>query len=170
MLALEVTSGVAGAAGEPLCRVASRGGARSGSAVVRTEIVHRFDEESGSVRAVRAGLATTGSSSPSGRSRRTRKSAAGLLAEALERSGLGEAGERLRRRLRFAGLEADLHAAVIAACRGRTRLPPLDEPEQWLDAGARARLDATGSGAARRCRAAGPRRSSIARTAPCSPR
>ncbi len=64
-----------------------------------------------------------------------------LLAEALERRGLGDAAERLQRRLRVAGLEADLHAAVLAACRGRTSLPSLDEPERWLDPGTRRRLD-----------------------------
>jgi ATP-dependent helicase HrpB len=67
--------------------------------------------------------------------------AAGLLAEAALRRGLGEAGDRLRRRLRLAGLDADLRAELVAACRGRTSLPPLDQPESWLDAGTRARLD-----------------------------
>ena len=84
---------------------------------------------------------TTGWCSASGRSPPDPELAAGLLAEAVERRGLGDAGERLRRRLRLAGLPADLHVAVIAACRGRTSLPSLDEPERWLDDGTRSRLD-----------------------------
>ena len=139
VLALEVTGGVAGAAAEPLVRVASRA-ERSWLAGVRSEVVHRFDEASGSVRAVardsydRLVLAerpVPPDADVAGR----------LLAEAVERRGLGEAGERLRRRLRLAGLEADLHAVVIAACRDRTSLPPLDEPERWLDPATRTRLD-----------------------------
>jgi ATP-dependent helicase HrpB len=138
VLALEVTGGVAGASGEPLCWVASRA-ERQWLVGVRTEIVHRFDEVSGSVRAVARDsydrLVLGEREVPP-----DPEVGGVLVAEAVERSSLGETGERLRRRLRFAGLEADLHAAVIAACRGRTRLPPLDEPEQWLDPGVRARL------------------------------
>jgi ATP-dependent helicase HrpB len=40
-----------------------------------------------------------------------------------------------------AGLDADLEAAAREACRGRTSLPPLEEPGQWLDGSTRARLD-----------------------------
>jgi ATP-dependent helicase HrpB len=139
LLALEVTGGVAGTAAEPLVRVASRA-ERAWLADVRTEIVHRFDEASGSVRAVARDsydrLVLAERPVPP-----DPEIAAGLLAEAVERRGLGEAGERLRRRLRLAGLDADLHAAVIGACRGRTSLPSLDEPERWLDATTRGRLD-----------------------------
>jgi ATP-dependent helicase HrpB len=102
--------------------------------------VHRFDEGSGAVRA----FAQDGYERLVLGERPVPpdpEAAAALLAGALERRGLGEAAERLGRRLRVAGLEADLHAAVLAACRGRTRLPSLDEPERWLDPGARARLD-----------------------------
>jgi ATP-dependent helicase HrpB len=67
--------------------------------------------------------------------------AAELLAGALEERGLGAAAQALGNRLRAAGLEADLHAAVLAACRGRTSLPSLGQPERWLDASVRARLD-----------------------------
>ena len=138
VLALDVTGGVAGAAGEPLCWVASRA-ERQWLSGVRTEVVHRFDEASGSVRAVARDsydrLVLAEREVPP-----DPDVSAGLLAQAVERSGMGEAGERLRRRLRLAGLDADLHAAVIAACRGRTRLPRLDEPEHWLDAGVRSRL------------------------------
>jgi ATP-dependent helicase HrpB len=139
LLALDVTGGVAGAAGEPLVRTASRV-ERAWLAGVRSEVVHRFDEESASVRAVARdsydALVLGERDVPP-----DADAAAAVLADALERRGLGEAGERLRRRLRFAGLEADLHAAVLAACRGRTRLPSLEEPERWLDAALRARLD-----------------------------
>ena len=67
--------------------------------------------------------------------------AARLLAEAVERRGLGGPAERLRRRLSVAGLEADLPAAVAAACRGRTSLPPFDDPGRWLEPGTRSRLE-----------------------------
>ena len=137
--ALEVTSGAAGAAGEAVVRAASRI-ERVWLEGVRTEVVHRFDEASGSVRAFaqdwydRLLLGERAVPPEPGK-------AAALLAEAVERRGVGEPGERLRRRLRAAGLEADLHGAVLAACRGRTRLPDLGHPDRWLDPGTRARLD-----------------------------
>ncbi len=139
VLALEVTGGVAGAAAEPLVRVASRV-ERSWLTGVRTEVVHRFDEASGSVRAVARDsydrLVLAERPVPP-----DPEIAAGFLADAVARQGLGQAGERLRRRLRLAGLEADLHAGAIAACRGRTSLPPLAEPERWIDSAIRSRLD-----------------------------
>jgi ATP-dependent helicase HrpB len=139
LLALDVTGGVAGVQGEPLVRTASRV-ERAWLAGVRSETVHRFDEASGSVRAVLRDcydqlVLGERPVAPDP------EEASGLLADALERRGLGEAGERLRRRLRLAGLDADLHGAVIAACRGRTSLPSLEEPERWLDAGTRSALD-----------------------------
>jgi ATP-dependent helicase HrpB len=67
--------------------------------------------------------------------------ATALLVEAALGRGLGDAGERLRRRLRVAGIEADLERGLREACEGRTRLPPLDAPESWLDPATRARLD-----------------------------
>jgi len=139
LIALEITSGAAGVSGEPLVRVASRV-ERAWLQGVRSEAVHRYDEESGSVRAVLRdtyeALVLAERPVPADPDQ-----AAPLLADALERRGLGEAGERLRRRLRLAGLDADLHAAVLEACRGRTSLPALDAPERWLDAGTRATLD-----------------------------
>lgn len=138
VLALEVAGGAAGAGQEPIVRVASRI-EREWLEGVSVEIAHRFDEASGSVRAfARDGyerLVLGERPVPA-----EPDLAAPLLAAALERRGLGEAAERLWRRLRVAGLEADLHSAVLAACRGRTSLPPLDDPERWLDAGTRARL------------------------------
>jgi ATP-dependent helicase HrpB len=100
---------------------------------VRTELVHSFDEAAGAVRAVARDsydrLVLGERPVPPDPER-----AVHLLAEAAERRGLGAAGERLRQRLRVAGLEADLRAALLAACRGRTRLPALDQPELWLEA------------------------------------
>jgi len=148
LVALAVTAGAAGAswasgdsavAGEPLVRVASRVELEWLSGVVR-ETVHRFDEASGSVRAFAQDryeqLVLAERTAPA-----DPEAAAGLLAEAVERRGLGPAAERLGRRLRFAGLGTDLRAVLLAACRGRTSLPALDAPEQWLDAGTRAAVD-----------------------------
>jgi ATP-dependent helicase HrpB len=139
LLALEVTGGVAGAAFEPIVRVASRV-EREWLEGVRTDVVHRFDDASGSVRAYAQDaydrlLLGERPIPPDP------EEAARLLAEAVERQGLGESAGRLRRRLSVAGLDADLHAAVAAACRGRTTLPPLDDPGRWLEPGTRSRLD-----------------------------
>jgi ATP-dependent helicase HrpB len=139
LVALEVAGGAAGAASEPLVRLASRV-EREWLSGVRTEVVHRLDEESGSVRAFAQDwyerlLLAERPVAPHP------DAAASLLVEALERRGLGEAAVRLRRRLHVAGLEADLHAAVVEACRGRTRLPELGEPDRWLDPGLRRQLD-----------------------------
>jgi ATP-dependent helicase HrpB len=139
VVALEVAGGAVGAAGEAVVRVASRV-ERSWLEGVRTEVVHRFDEASGSVRAFAQDwydrlLLGERAVPPEP------EKAAAVLAEAVERRGLGEPGERLLRRLRIAGLEADLHGAVLAACRGRTTLPELAHPDRWLDPGTRARLE-----------------------------
>jgi ATP-dependent helicase HrpB len=139
LLALDVTGGVAGASGEPLVRTASRV-ERAWLRGVASETVHRFEEESGSVRtAIRDTydrlLLAERSVPPDA------EIAARLLAEALQRLGPGEPAEALRRRLRFAGLESDLRPLLTAACRGRTSLPSLEDPGRWLDAGTRASLD-----------------------------
>jgi ATP-dependent helicase HrpB len=52
--------------------------------------------------------------------------AARVLAAELRARGLGQEGERLQRRLRFAGLPLELDALVEASCAGRTSLPELD--------------------------------------------
>ena len=148
LVALEVTGGVAGsraaAAGagpaeEPIVRIASRV-ERGWLEGVETRTVHRFDEASGAVRAFALDrydeLVLGERPLPP-----DRDAAAPLLAAALERRGLGPAAERLRARLRVAGLESDLHGAVLAACRGRTSLPALDQPESWLEPRTRAALD-----------------------------
>jgi len=139
VVALEVAGGAAGVAAEPIVRVASRV-ERAWIEGVRTGVVHRFDEVAGSVRAFaqdwydRLVLGERAVAPDS-------EAAALVLAEALERRGLGAAAGRLERRLRVAGLDADLRGAVLAACRGRTSLPSLAEPGRWLDAGTRARLE-----------------------------
>ena len=139
LVALEVVGGVAGAGSEPVVRVASRV-ERAWLEGVRTEVVHRFDEDSEAVRAFAQDwydrlLLGERPVPPDP------DAAATLLAEAIERRGVGEAGERVRRRLRAAGMDADLHSAVLAACRGRTTLPELSHPERWLDPRTRLRLD-----------------------------
>jgi ATP-dependent helicase HrpB len=139
LVALEVVGGAAGVGSEPVARTASRI-EREWLEGVRTVVAHRFDEGSGAVRAFaqdwydRLLLEERPVPPDPG-------TAARLLAEAIERRGMGEPGERLRRRLRVAGLEADLHGAVVAACRGRTTLPDLAHPERGLDPGTRSRLD-----------------------------
>ena len=139
LVALEIAGGVAGVAGEPLVRMASRV-ERAWLDGVTSETVHRFDEVTGTVRALRVDrydqLVLAERPVPA-----DPDAAVALLAEALAKRGLGEAGGRLQRRLRIAELAADLTALARAACRGRTSLPPLDDPAQWLDAGTRARLE-----------------------------
>jgi ATP-dependent helicase HrpB len=139
LLALEITGGEAGAGGEPLVRLASRV-EREWLEGVQSEVVHRFEEAAGAVRAVARDtydrLALAERPVPV-----DPKAAAGILVDAALRLGLGEAGERLRRRLRMAGLEADLDRALRAACEGRTSLPPLEDPEGWLDGATRGRLE-----------------------------
>ena len=139
LLALDVTGDAAGDAGEPIVRAASLV-EREWLAPIDTETVHRFDEPSGAVRAFACdryeGLLLGERPVPVDPDR-----SAELLAAAIERRGLGGAASALANRLRAAGLEADLHAAVLGACRGRTRLPSLERPEEWLDPGVRARLD-----------------------------
>jgi ATP-dependent RNA helicase HrpB len=139
LLAVDVAGGMAGPAAEPLVRTASRV-EREWLEGVRTEVVHRFDEASRAVRAFAQDwydrlLLGERAVPPEP------ETSADLLVEALERRGLGERAERLQRRLRVAGLDTDLRSAVVAACRGRTKLPELDKPERWLDPGTRSRLD-----------------------------
>jgi ATP-dependent helicase HrpB len=133
-----LAGGAAGAGPEAVVRVASAVD-RAWLEGVRSEVVHRFDEASGSVRAFAQDwydrlLLAERPVPPDP------ETAAGLLADAVERRGLGEAGERLIRRLRVAGLPADLRQAAVAACRGRTSLPERSHPESWLDPAARSRL------------------------------
>jgi ATP-dependent helicase HrpB len=74
--------------------------------------------------------------------------AARLLAERLKAKGLGAANDGALRRLRFAGLEADLDALLLQACLGRRETPRVNVLEllpwkqrQELDRLAPERLD-----------------------------
>ncbi len=88
-------------------------------------MVHRFDPDTGAVRAVEREwylkLVLAERPVPA-----RPEDAGPLLAAALRERGLDEAGEALRRRLAFAGLELDLLARLLSAARGQTRLPELD--------------------------------------------
>jgi ATP-dependent helicase HrpB len=139
LVALEVAGGAAGAGSEALVRSASRI-ELAWLAGVTTALVHRLDERSGSVRAFAQdrydSLLLAERPVPPDPAQ-----AAPLLREALERRGLGLGADLLRRRLRLAGLEADLLALAMRACEGLTSLPDLEVPEQWLPADTRTRLD-----------------------------
>jgi ATP-dependent RNA helicase HrpB len=139
VVALEVAGGAAGVGPEPIVRVASRI-ERAWLEGVTVETEHRLDEASGSVRAFARDMYDSlvlgeRPVPPDG------EVAGAILVEALERRGLGEAADRLGRRLRVARIEFDLRASALAACRGQTSLPRLDDPESWLDPTTRARLD-----------------------------
>jgi ATP-dependent RNA helicase HrpB len=66
--------------------------------------------------------------------------AARLVAGALRERGLVGENERTERRLRFAGIEADLPALFVAASAGKTRVPAIDLAE-WLDGAQRRELE-----------------------------
>jgi len=87
--------------------------------------VHRFDPEAGVVRAVERTLygalplaERVVAPEP--------EEAERLLAEELERRGLGEEAEAVLRRARFAGLAVDRPRLIRDACAGRTRLPAVE--------------------------------------------
>jgi ATP-dependent helicase HrpB len=89
------------------------------------EIVHRFDEASGSVRAVEerrlgALLLSEAPVAPD------EVVTARLLGEALLARGLGDENEATLRRLRFARLPHDIDAMLRDACAGQARLPRID--------------------------------------------
>ncbi len=139
LLALEVTGGVAGSAGEPIVRAASHV-EREWLGGVTKRTTHRYDEKAGTVRAFSQTfydrmLLEERSIPP------VPEVACGLLAEALARRDLGPAVRTLSQRLRLAGLRVDLRSLLELACQGRTRLPPLDAPGDWLDPATRSRLD-----------------------------
>ncbi len=139
LVALELAAGAAGVAGEAVVRTASRV-ERAWLDDVRTTTVHRLDEASGSVRAFAqewydALLLAERAVVPDP------AEAAPVLAAALVARGLGPQAEQLDRRLRVAGLAVAVEGLARAACEGRTSLPALGRPEQWLDASTRARID-----------------------------
>jgi ATP-dependent helicase HrpB len=139
LLALEVTAGEAGAGRDPLVRTAVRI-ERAWLEGVRTELVHRFDPDAGSVRAFARDLyeellLAEREVPPD------HQAAEEILAAELRRRGPGEEALALQRRLGVAGLAADLETARREACRGRTRLPDGDDPSRWLEPALRSRLD-----------------------------
>src|SRR6266702_3611067 len=124
LVALDVVAGRAGPGSEALVRVASRV-EREWLRPTARDVVHRFDPDAGAVRAVEREwylkLVLAERPVPA-----RPEAAAPLLAAALRERGLDEAGEALRRRLAFAGLELELLARLEGAAGGQTRLPELD--------------------------------------------
>jgi ATP-dependent helicase HrpB len=122
LLALEVVGRPAGA--EALVHVASRI-ERDWLTPSRREVVHRFDEAAGAVRAWQQswyqGLVLEERAvGPEP------EAAASLLATALQARGLGPGSEELLRRAAFAGVDLDVPALVRQACLGHTSLPVVD--------------------------------------------
>ncbi len=125
LLALEVAGGrQRGPASEALVRVASRV-EREWLEPTRREQVHEFDETSGRVRCVERAFyeALVLSERPL---TPDPQATASLLEAALERRGLSQAGEALRRRLAFAGIRLDFDGLRHAACQGVTSLSEVD--------------------------------------------
>jgi ATP-dependent helicase HrpB len=124
VLALDVVAGPSGPASEALVRVASRV-ERDWLAPTHRETVHRFDPETGAVRATERvfhlGLLLEERRVPA-----DPRTASPLLAQALLARGLGPEADALLRRARFAGLEIDVPALVRRACAGRTRVGAMD--------------------------------------------
>jgi ATP-dependent helicase HrpB len=110
LVAIDVTAGRRGEGSEARIRVASRV-EREWLEPTSREIVHRFDEEHGTVRAVRVERygAIVLAEHPT---RADPVISAELLADAYLARGLRPNAERLARRLRFAGLQDDVAALV----------------------------------------------------------
>lgn len=119
LVALDVSGGDRG---EPRVRIASRV-EREWLEPTRTQRVHRL--EAGRVRAFERDLygvlllAERPVAPDAAEAER-------LLLEAARKRGFGPAGEAVERRLRFAGLAADLDALLAGAVAGRTELPRLE--------------------------------------------
>jgi len=116
----------AGRRGEPEARI------RLASVVDRewlrptdTRVEHEFDHASGTVRAYSRDyygaivLSERAATPDPGRS-------SDLLASAYIAAGLNDTGERLVRRLRFAGFEVDVQALVVGAARGSKSISDID--------------------------------------------
>ncbi len=124
VLALDVTAAGPGPGAEALVRVACRI-EPEWLVPTRREVVHAYDE---SARAVRASEREFYGALCLREHPRAPEpdEATRLLRDALTARGLGEAAEAVLRRLRFAALEVDLDALLLAACAGRRTLPELD--------------------------------------------
>jgi ATP-dependent helicase HrpB len=142
LVALEVTD-LALPGNEALVRLASAVD-RNWISATNRETVHRYDEQARAVRALlveRHGAIVLAEKPVSP----DPELAAKLLVEAL---GKDTALDRLRVRLRFAGLEADLEAALARACLGLVRIPGA-RPEALLDHATLSRLEKLAPGSLR---------------------
>lgn len=129
LLALEVQFGARGTTAEALVRLASVVDAAWLQAT-RREVEHVFDDASGTVRAREREWYEALLLREHPRAPEAAATAALLVAE-LQRRGLDEAGETVRRRLEFAGLAADLGGLLERALRahadaGARHLPAFD--------------------------------------------
>ena len=122
LLALEVVGRPAGS--EALVHVASRI-EREWLTPTRREVVHRFDEAPGAVRAWEQAwyMGLVLEERPVAPDP---EAAASLLAVARVARGLGPVNEGLLRRAGFAGVDLDVAALVGQACLGHTSLPAVD--------------------------------------------
>jgi len=121
IVAPDVVAGARGPGSEALIRMASRI-ERDWIAPTRRDIAHRFDPDTGAVRAAERAfyLDLVLWESPIAPDP---EAAGPILAAALVERGLGDAETTFLRRLRFAGLNADPALLVRQACAGRTSLP-----------------------------------------------
>ncbi len=124
VVALDVTAGAPGAGSEALVRAASRV-EPEWLVPTRSELLHVYDEGARAVRASQREFYGALCVRVSPRAPEP-VAAALLLRDALVARGLGDVAEAVLRRLRFAGLEVDLDALLLAACAGRRTLPELD--------------------------------------------
>jgi len=124
LVAIDVTAGRRGEQSEARIRVASRV-EREWLEPDAQEVEHRFDEEHGAVRATR--IDRYGALVLAERPwKRDPAAAARLLTEAYFARPLPPDAERFVRRLRFAGLDADLAPLVREAASRATRLDEVD--------------------------------------------
>jgi len=121
IVAPDVVAGARGPGSEALIRMASRI-ERDWIAPTRRDVAHRFDPQTGAVRAAERAfyLDLVLWESPVAPDP---EAAGPLLAAALVERGLGDTADTFLRRLRFAGLIADPALLVRQACAGRTSLP-----------------------------------------------
>jgi ATP-dependent helicase HrpB len=124
LLALDVEAGARGPGAEARVRLASRV-ERDWLPPSTRRVEHRFDSAAGSVRAVEVErvleLTVAERAVPADPA-----SALPLLVAAFVARGVPPDQAPIAARLRFAGIEIDLHAIGLAECAGRTTLPALD--------------------------------------------
>ncbi len=124
LVALDVAGGDRGQSTEALVRMASAID-KEWLAPTRVEVVHRFDDAAGSVRASEVGWydSLTLMERPA---RPDPEVAERMLVGAVMEKGMGDAAETVLRRLRFAGIAFDLDEIIRDACAGSTTLPKID--------------------------------------------